>query len=356
MGIFSLLTESGGVHKDALSLFAVVMPQNVVLLHAGENDVMILTAEEAGADRLRLRFHDKPLYLRVEAEGLKADAPRSEASVFSTSRWEAGREQVEVFTHLPRDFTFGPEGLTALLSSGEAKLRPVAAALLPALGATVVRDAWFAADADTRAVFHDLVRDFIRDNLGRFGSYTTDLMREDIAKYGWSIGEKTYGKPLIFEAGRGHLVIGRYCSMADPAIMLGNHNIATVTSYPFLDLWQEWPSTHVAMLGNTARDVCIGNDVWIGYQAVILPGAVIGDGAVIGAGCVVRGNVPPYAVCTGNPCEIKRYRFAPAVIERLLRLRWWDWPERIVDRYLPLMLASDIEAFLDKAEMEFMEK
>ena len=54
-------------------------------------------------------------------------------------------------------------------------------------------------------------------------------------------------------------------------------------------------------------------------------------GAVIGAGCVVRGEVPPYAICMGNPAVVRRMRFEPAVIERLLRLRWWDWPKEEVE-------------------------
>jgi len=50
-------------------------------------------------------------------------------------------------------------------------------------------------------------------------------------------------------------------------------------------------------------DVVIGNRVWIGYRAILLPGITIGEGAVVGAGAVVTGDVPPFAIVTGNPAR-----------------------------------------------------
>ncbi len=57
-----------------------------------------------------------------------------------------------------------------------------------------------------------------------------------------------------------------------------------------------------------APPVVIQNDVWIGARSIILPGVVIGAGAVIGAGSVVTKNVPPFAVCAGNPARVIKYR------------------------------------------------
>lgn len=54
--------------------------------------------------------------------------------------------------------------------------------------------------------------------------------------------------------------------------------------------------------------VYIGNDVWIGTHAIILPGVHIGDGAVIAAGAIVTRDVPEYAIVTGVPAKIIRYR------------------------------------------------
>ena len=67
----------------------------------------------------------------------------------------------------------------------------------------------------------------------------------------------------------------------------------------------------VAMCNQGFREeqaVIIGDDVWIGGHTIILPGVHIGSHAIIGAGSVVRNNVPEYAVVTGNPAEVKKYR------------------------------------------------
>ena len=94
----------------------------------------------------------------------------------------------------------------------------------------------------------------------------------------------------------------------------------------------------------------IGNDVWIGANAFIGSGVTIHDGAVIGAHAVVVKDVPPYAVCVGNPGRVVKYRFEPEIITALLKLRWWDWPDEKIDRFLPLILSPDIVAFLNAAE------
>jgi acetyltransferase-like isoleucine patch superfamily enzyme len=75
---------------------------------------------------------------------------------------------------------------------------------------------------------------------------------------------------------------------------------------------------------NMFSQVVIGNDVWSGHNVNILPGVHIGDGAVIGAGAVVTKNVPPYAVVTGVPATVRRYRFSEKIIERFLIIKWWN--------------------------------
>jgi hypothetical protein len=58
----------------------------------------------------------------------------------------------------------------------------------------------------------------------------------------------------------------------------------------------------------------------------------IGHGAVVAAGAVVSNDVPPYAVVVGNPARVVRYRFPPAIIQRLLAEKWW---ERSIEELLP---------------------
>lgn len=80
------------------------------------------------------------------------------------------------------------------------------------------------------------------------------------------------------------------------------------------------------------RKVTLGNDVWIGHAAILLPGVTIGTGAVVGASAVVNRDVPPFAVYSGFPAKLLRWRFDEPVREALLRIAWWDWPrERLRD-------------------------
>jgi len=72
------------------------------------------------------------------------------------------------------------------------------------------------------------------------------------------------------------------------------------------------------------RHVTIGNDVWTGHNVNVMAGVNVGDGAIIAAGSVVTKDVPPYAIVAGVPAAVKRFRFSEAMIERFLRLKWWD--------------------------------
>lgn len=118
--------------------------------------------------------------------------------------------------------------------------------------------------------------------------------------------------------------IGNFCSIArHTAIQDHNHDINRITTY-FIK--------H-NVFNETTRDddmvskgkIVIGNDVWTGTQSVILAGVTIGDGAVIAANSVVTANVPPYAIVGGTPAKVIKYRFDNAVIEELLRIKWWNW-------------------------------
>jgi acetyltransferase-like isoleucine patch superfamily enzyme len=178
-------------------------------------------------------------------------------------------------------------------------------------------------------------------------------LRGPIAAYGWTIGAHSYGVPDIIDGEYGHLTIGKYCSIAGAVrVILGNHLINTASSYPFAALARFWPSAPEAVKDHHPGDVVIGNSVWIGVGATILPGARIGDGVIVGAGAVVPGRVPPYTVVAGNPGRVVRQRFDERTIERLLATQWWDWPDHLVDRYVPLLLGENVAAFLDAAEQE----
>src|SRR4029077_13911661 len=93
------------------------------------------------------------------------------------------------------------------------------------------------------------------------------------------------------------------------------------------------------------KRVVIGNDVWTGHNVNVMPGVNIGDGAIIAAGAVVTKDVPPFAIVAGLPATVKRLSFSEKIVERQLRLRWWDMelrelsglPFRDVERCLDLL-------------------
>lgn len=168
-------------------------------------------------------------------------------------------------------------------------------------------------------------------------------------------GRGTYDDDLkILDWGEGaRLHVGQFCSIASGVriILGGNHRVDWVTTYPFTHFRDAWPSA-AGISGHPATrgDVVIGNDVWLAFGATILSGVTIGDGAVIGAHAVVSRDVPPYAVVVGNPAQVVRRRFEQAVIDRLLAVAWWNWPDAKIARLMPKLLAADIEAFLAEAE------
>jgi len=69
----------------------------------------------------------------------------------------------------------------------------------------------------------------------------------------------------------------------------------------------------------------------------------IGNGAVVGARAVVTSDVEPYTIVAGNPARVIRKRFSELVIDRLLKLRWWNWPEEKIRKHIKLLCSTDCE-------------
>lgn len=119
------------------------------------------------------------------------------------------------------------------------------------------------------------------------------------------------------------LIIGKFCSIASGVrFMLGGnhgHNYNNFSTYSF-DMFDENFASYQCK-GNTI----IGNDVWIGYEALIMPGVQIGDGAVIAARSVVTKDIGPYEIWGGNPAKLIKKRFDQQIIDKMLKIKWWNW-------------------------------
>ena len=145
------------------------------------------------------------------------------------------------------------------------------------------------------------------------------------------------------------LVIGKYCSIACGAKFLlnsANHTLRSLSTYPFPIFYEAWgpPGSAVSSAWDNRGDIVSGNDVWIGYEAVILSGVHIGDGAIIGARAVVTRDVEPYTIMGGVPARPIRKRYDEETIQRLLALRWWDFPPEQMRKCLDALEQGDLQA------------
>ncbi|MFP5042051.1 WcaF family extracellular polysaccharide biosynthesis acetyltransferase [Parasediminibacterium sp. JCM 36343] len=50
------------------------------------------------------------------------------------------------------------------------------------------------------------------------------------------------------------------------------------------------------------KPIKIEDKVWIATKCFIHPGITVGEGAVVGACSVVTKSLPPWMICSGNPC------------------------------------------------------
>ena len=153
--------------------------------------------------------------------------------------------------------------------------------------------------------------------------------------------------------------IGKHCSIA-PNVEIGLpiHPIDGISSSSWF-YYNAWNSCdHQRQKYNLStpfnehfriknQKITIGNDVWIGAGVKIMRGLTIGDGAIIGAGAVVTKDVAPYTIVGGVPAKIIRKRFPDNIIDRLLKIKWWDYsPELLCD----LDISNVTNELLDKIE------
>ena len=145
------------------------------------------------------------------------------------------------------------------------------------------------------------------------------------------------------------VTIGKFTSVAEGVVWFGKVNHVcirhrkAVSTFNFRERWKQ---DYFEPVGYSKGPIIVGNDVWIGRDVYILDGITIGDGAIVGARAMVTKDVPPYAVVAGNPAVVKKYRFTKDQIEKLLKIKWWSWPDELIrDRMEDF---KNIEVFVDK--------
>lgn len=195
----------------------------------------------------------------------------------------------------------------------------------------------------------------------RTGDHQTVYLKDVITNPNIEVGEYTMyndfvNDPREFEKNNvlyhypvngDKLIIGKFCSIACGAKFLftsANHKMSSLSTYPFPIFYEEWglDAKDIRNAWDNKGDIIIGNDVWIGYEAVIMAGVTIGDGAIIGTRAVVTKDVPPYTIVGGVPAKPIRKRFDDATVERLIKLRWWDWEhEKIAQSIATIQAGKD---------------
>jgi acetyltransferase-like isoleucine patch superfamily enzyme len=168
-------------------------------------------------------------------------------------------------------------------------------------------------------------------------------------------GKYTYGREHIKLHSWGERAtfnVGAFCSIASNCNIYlgGNHKTDWVTTYPFGHINQKIFNKFDGVgHPSTKGDVIIGNDVWVGANVTIMSGVTIGDGAVIANNSHVVKNVEPYSLVGGNPAKLIKYRFTPEQIEKLLKIKWWYWDDKKINKFTPLLCNDNIDKFINSA-------
>lgn len=142
--------------------------------------------------------------------------------------------------------------------------------------------------------------------------------------------------------------IGSFCSIGPNFLCgWGVHSVNGISTSPTFYSSKSYNGFSLSLIDKIAerKSIVIGNDVFIGSNVTILDGVKVGDGAIIATGAVVVKDVPPFAVVGGIPAKLIRYRFSQEQINKLLTIKWWNWPhEKLqkVEKYF-----FDIDGFLN---------
>lgn len=130
------------------------------------------------------------------------------------------------------------------------------------------------------------------------------------------------------------------------------YSIGNISNFPFLLYSPELFELDENLIKNNINKqntiTKIGNDVWIGSGVMIKCGIEIGNGSIIGYNSYVTENIPPYCVVAGNPATIIRKRYSDDIIEKLLKIQWWNWPDKKIRQNADYFMYKTINEFVEK--------
>lgn len=159
--------------------------------------------------------------------------------------------------------------------------------------------------------------------------------------------------------------IGRFCAIAPNCVIgMPEHPTELLSCSDAFYIESKW--NNMIRMSNYAKEdfercrndfaladktsgelVTIGNDVWLGQGVKIKKGITIGDGVIVAAGAVVTEDIPPYAIVGGVPAKIIKFRFDEKIIERLLKIKWWEYGIDIMHNIKTFKMSEEL---LEKIE------
>jgi acetyltransferase-like isoleucine patch superfamily enzyme len=200
--------------------------------------------------------------------------------------------------------------------------------------------------------------EFIRNIWNSFGVDTTNLSYEMLYRSTWMSSDNNYNAyqftdktiDVVVNFARSKLNRCWY----NPANITGDkyNKFIELSTNTMFESTNDVRYAYIMFNGarNLTGDIIIENDVWIGAKSTIMSGVTIHSGSVVAATSTVTKDVPPYMIVAGNPAKIVKPRFTPDIIEKLLEIKWWDWPQDTnkIKQEANLMWTNNVEAFVNK--------